>query len=48
MHRVDTRLSGEFELKKDVDPGGDSYLAHILKLETFTNRRSARVGNGRV
>ena len=48
MHRVDTRLSGEFELKKDVDPGGDSYLAHILKLETFTSHRSARVGNGGV
>ena len=44
MHRVDTRLSGEFELKKDVDPAGDSYLAHILKLETFTTHRSARVG----
>lgn len=48
MHPVDTRLSGEFELKKDVEPGGDSYLAHILKLETFTNHRPARVGNGGV
>lgn len=49
MHPVcDTRLSGEFELKKDVEPGGDSYLAHILKLETFTNRRPSRVGNGGV
>lgn len=48
MYPVDTRLSGEFELKKDVEPGGDSYLAHILKLETFTNRRPSRVGNGGV
>lgn len=39
---MDTRLSGEFELKKDVDLAGDSYLAHILKLETLTNLRSVR------
>ena len=44
MHPVDTRLSGEFELKKDVEPGGDSYLAHILKLETFTNPSSLPCG----